>query len=391
MASALEAIFPTTEQYQKLLADVEGLEDSPCFDVIKDLVTWVFTLQKALDRATADLRLLSNDHDNSRSGEKGKKVEGSLDPSREDKPANISSEESAPTGEAPYNGSSTLPPPSSTGYEYYYITPLERNASAENTTYQMHMLPLDRDTLTNITLEESSFYALNEYQLTALQNLLEERNSRTAGEGHWVLSGLRTMADILAVVIRFSVYVYDVPGDSEYEQEITPTCITDNYDTRSSVSLDSKSGFPRYSESIARGNLKPEEMAILHERDPKFKETHEEYETSLRARWETLGPDHEETLEIMERLAQLFLGQKKPVAVEFLYREIYERREETFGRDHDKTLMARYRLGHACRNMGRLSEAEMLIEGAFTGFRNTKGPSDPLTLMAKNLLEKIRL
>ncbi|KAL7272929.1 hypothetical protein RUND412_004237 [Rhizina undulata] len=83
---------------------------------------------------------------------------------------------------------------SPTGCEYYRMIPLipaDRGSTTttEVTIYRKHLLILDSslESSANLTAVDD----LDDDQVLAIENLLEERNARTVGGGQWVLSGLR--------------------------------------------------------------------------------------------------------------------------------------------------------------------------------------------------------
>ncbi|KAL7269413.1 hypothetical protein RUND412_007930 [Rhizina undulata] len=85
---------------------------------------------------------------------------------------------------------SSLPPPSPTGYERCYLTrsnPSEVSAPAEFAIQTIPFLPTGRQTL---SLDVMDLSILTRSQRDSFHYILEDRNRRTEGHGRWVLIGL---------------------------------------------------------------------------------------------------------------------------------------------------------------------------------------------------------
>ncbi|KAL7273635.1 hypothetical protein RUND412_003494 [Rhizina undulata] len=133
-----------------------------------------------------------------------------------------------------------FPVPSPTGYEYYLLL-------GSPHAYEHHMLPLDPLSVKNIKpLEGESLFGLGKPQIQAIQEILQERNSRTVEKGQWVVvcfRCIRTSPEVLGLVIRF--YEYGVPFSSERD-----TCL--QYGSQGGV-LKEKTTPPVELEDVAQG------------------------------------------------------------------------------------------------------------------------------------------
>ncbi|KAL7272429.1 hypothetical protein RUND412_004761 [Rhizina undulata] len=129
---------------------------------------------------------------------------------------------SSSTGNAfyPHLPPSALPPPSTTRYEYYHIVP--RLDEPEPPSFGVHMLPIFPGFLTQLTLSCPDIYALDVFQLNALENLISERNSRDNRHGGWAIAGLHIYPErpgLFSVVLRFCL-------ENEWgNEELTPASV----------------------------------------------------------------------------------------------------------------------------------------------------------------------
>jgi tetratricopeptide (TPR) repeat protein len=99
-----------------------------------------------------------------------------------------------------------------------------------------------------------------------------------------------------------------------------------------------------------------------------------------------LGPDHPDTLAVLNNLAQAYTSAGRPAeAIEILERTSAAR-ERVLGAGHPDILVARNNLAGAYRDAGRLPEAIALFERTLADSERLLGTDHPGTLMARNYL-----
>ncbi|KAI3316912.1 hypothetical protein HD806DRAFT_541795 [Xylariaceae sp. AK1471] len=107
---------------------------------------------------------------------------------------------------------------------------------------------------------------------------------------------------------------------------------------------------------------------------------------AMEIRKELLGPDHPDTLAIMNNLASTYWNQGRWKEAELLGVQVLEIRKEVLGPDHPSTLMSMTNLALTYSDQGRWKEAEALQVHALEMVKTLLGPDHPSTLMSMNNL-----
>ncbi len=92
-----------------------------------------------------------------------------------------------------------------------------------------------------------------------------------------------------------------------------------------------------------------------------------------------LGPDHTFTSTAAHNLALVLEDQSKLIESEAVCRQALAIREHALTREHPTTLTSFYCLAHLLHRKKLYAEASSLYSFTYRGFRNTLGPSDPVT------------
>jgi tetratricopeptide (TPR) repeat protein len=100
----------------------------------------------------------------------------------------------------------------------------------------------------------------------------------------------------------------------------------------------------------------------------------------------TAGPDDQETLDTLTRLAGLRHMQGRHGEAAALHETLLERRRRTLGDDHRLTVQTMSNLGSNYRQLGRYAEAEPLLVAAVEGRRRILGPHHPGTYRSMEVL-----
>lgn len=112
----------------------------------------------------------------------------------------------------------------------------------------------------------------------------------------------------------------------------------------------------------------------------KYKEAERSHREALEQSEKALGREHPETLERMNRLLDLLIGQMKYVEAEQINRELLERREEVLGREHPDTLGSMHILGLSLHNENKYMEAEQVQRETLELREKVLGREHPDTL-----------
>lgn len=95
--------------------------------------------------------------------------------------------------------------------------------------------------------------------------------------------------------------------------------------------------------------------------DPeKYKEVQRSYREAVEQSEKTLGREHPDTLERMDRLSLLLSGQRKYEEAEQMNRELLERRQKVLGREHPDTLYSMGELGLSLYRQTKHMESEQV-------------------------------
>lgn len=137
--------------------------------------------------------------------------------------------------------------------------------------------------------------------------------------------------------------------------------------------------------AIAAGN---DEIARLYT-DGRFAEALEGSLALLARAERELGPDHPETLLVVNNLAVLYDALGRYTEAEPLYQRAISANERRFGPEHPDTLLAFHNLGALYDSMGRYAEAEQLIQRALAARERVLGAEHPDTLQSLHGLASV--
>ena len=109
-------------------------------------------------------------------------------------------------------------------------------------------------------------------------------------------------------------------------------------------------------------------------------------ERALAGKEKALGPDHTSTLNTVNNLGLLYVGQGKLDAAEQMYKLALAGYEKALGPDHTSTLDTVNNLGSLYGNRGKLDAAEQMYKRALAGYEKALGPDHTSTLNTVNNL-----
>lgn len=109
---------------------------------------------------------------------------------------------------------------------------------------------------------------------------------------------------------------------------------------------------------------------------------------SYRIHQQQLGPDHPETLLIMNNLAAVLHDQGHVAEAEPLYRKVLDQRRRTLPEGSTAIGYTLYRLGRVLLQQGRLDEAEARLREASRIFRQTLSENDNRLLLTRHYLAR---
>jgi tetratricopeptide (TPR) repeat protein len=110
------------------------------------------------------------------------------------------------------------------------------------------------------------------------------------------------------------------------------------------------------------------------------------FEGVIKAFEAKLGPDHPDTLTSRNNLAVAYLAAGRSAAAVRLAEAVLKARESKLGPDHPLTLSSRNNLATAYGEVGRMAEALRMKEGVIKAFEAKLGPDHPDTLTSRNNL-----
>ncbi|KAH0541722.1 hypothetical protein FGG08_003814 [Glutinoglossum americanum] len=121
-------------------------------------------------------------------------------------------------------------------------------------------------------------------------------------------------------------------------------------------------------------------FAIVYGNQGRYKEAEQLFERALEGCEKQLGPDHPDTLRAVPNLANIYRNQGRYKEAEQLYERALEGYEKQAGPDHPGTLLTMQNLANVYADQGRYKEAEQLHERALEGYEKQLGPDHPDTL-----------
>lgn len=112
----------------------------------------------------------------------------------------------------------------------------------------------------------------------------------------------------------------------------------------------------------------------------KYKEAERSHREAVEQSEKALGREHPDTLERMNRLSKLLLGQRKYEEVEQINRELLERKERVLGREHPDTLESMRILGQSLYEQNKYMESEQVERETLELREKVLGREHPDTL-----------
>jgi tetratricopeptide (TPR) repeat protein len=107
-----------------------------------------------------------------------------------------------------------------------------------------------------------------------------------------------------------------------------------------------------------------------------------------------LGPEHPDTAQTLNNLANLYRKQGKDDEAEALYQRALAIREKVLGPEYTSTASTLNNLGFLYSERGKYDEAEPLYQRALAIYEKVLGPEHPDTVRVKenytNLLQQIK-
>ena len=110
------------------------------------------------------------------------------------------------------------------------------------------------------------------------------------------------------------------------------------------------------------------------------------YQTALQKSKKVWGPEHTQTLNIVNNLGLLYVDQNKLTEAEPMYQAALQGYEKIWGPDHSETLDVVNNLGLLYMEQGKLAEAEQMYQRALQGKEKELGPGHARTLDIVNNL-----
>ena len=127
-------------------------------------------------------------------------------------------------------------------------------------------------------------------------------------------------------------------------------------------------------------------LAVRHYDEGRYSESEPLFEEALGIRRRVLGPEHPDTLDSINDVANLYRRQGRYEEAEPLYDKALDVRRRVLGPEHPDTLISMNNLGILYRSQGRYEEAEPLYEETLEARRRVLGPEHPNTLNSINNL-----
>jgi tetratricopeptide (TPR) repeat protein len=127
-------------------------------------------------------------------------------------------------------------------------------------------------------------------------------------------------------------------------------------------------------------------LGILYKQQTRLVEAEQIYQRALQGSEKAWGPDHTETLDIVNNLGVLYSDQGKLVEAEQMYQRALQGKEKAWGPDHIETLNTVNNLGVLYSDQGKLVEAEQMYQRALQGREKAYGLDHIETLATVNNL-----
>jgi len=127
-------------------------------------------------------------------------------------------------------------------------------------------------------------------------------------------------------------------------------------------------------------------LGVLYDSQGKLLEAEQMYQRALQGYEKAYGPNHINTLNIINNLGVLYKNQGKLLEAEHIYQRALQGYEKTYGPDHIKTLDILNNLGVLFKNQGKLLEAEQIYQRVLQGYKKAYGPDHIKTLDTINNL-----
>ncbi|KAL7274292.1 hypothetical protein RUND412_002817 [Rhizina undulata] len=286
-----------------------------------------------------------------------------------------------------------------TGCEYYRLFPAGSKLSSEVLRYDKRRLPLNPDHLTQIGCEVSLLNELETNKITAIDELLQERNSRTFEDGEWVLTGLNVIASVpeeFGLVIRFYPHegsqcfmpktISSCDSDKELHssddkhpsyQEITSTSTPQviSPESISSVVPESRTSG---SKETAREYVIPldidaseyvetKALADRHFSDESWDEAREPLQKMLDMQEDFLASIEKEKLQIKHNIAETYRQSSRSEEAIKMYNSTLEGRKRLLGEYHRDTLETMFSLARCHLERTPNGDAEPLLKRCLEG------------------------
>jgi serine/threonine protein kinase/tetratricopeptide (TPR) repeat protein len=128
------------------------------------------------------------------------------------------------------------------------------------------------------------------------------------------------------------------------------------------------------------------EIGSTYRKLGRFDRAEAQLKAALDIQKQSLGADHEDTLEAMNSLAGLYFNQGRFSEAEALFVASFESRRRVLGEEHQDTLKSMNNLGAVYMNEGRVADAERILKSTLDIRMRSPGPEHQDTLMSMNNL-----
>ncbi|KAL1997361.1 hypothetical protein VTN49DRAFT_3963 [Thermomyces lanuginosus] len=130
-------------------------------------------------------------------------------------------------------------------------------------------------------------------------------------------------------------------------------------------------------------------LGIVLERQGQYERAETMFRRVLERRAKFLGPHHPNTLDSVDKLGWVFLRQGRYETAEAMFRRALEGREKVQGTNHLATFDTVSNLGTALRNCGKYEMAKAMHQRALEGKERVLGPDHPDTIGSVNNLAAV--
>jgi tetratricopeptide (TPR) repeat protein len=125
-------------------------------------------------------------------------------------------------------------------------------------------------------------------------------------------------------------------------------------------------------------------LALLYRRQGKYEQAEQLFQRALETREWVLGPEHPDTLSTVNNLAILYRNQDKYEQAVPLYLRALAGRERVLGPEHPDMAQSLDNLANLYANQGKYEEAEPLYQRALTTYERVLGAEHPETKRVQN-------